>query len=85
MKVTKETGAAESVVKLTCTKSAHGRNNYATWLAYVNDTLSVEFGPVASVMKTNVAYTVPELTPTDYLPADLPAGMVLTDANQREL
>ena len=87
-KATPKQGTASTVtpvVKLTCTKSASGRNNYAAWLAYVIDTLGVQFGLIASVMKTNVPYEVPALVPEDYTPV-LPEGMgELTAANVRDL
>jgi hypothetical protein len=74
-----------SMVILSCAKGPLGRNNYAAWLAYVVDSIGTRFGNIAKVMKTHVAYVVPPILEEDYNPNDLPAGMVLTEANRREI
>jgi hypothetical protein len=79
-------GASASTVKpLTYVRDASGKNNYAAWLEEVIDKIGKDFGRVATVLKTHVAYEVPPIAEEDYIPADLPVGMILTEANRREL
>jgi len=73
-----------STVILSCSKGSTGRNNYAAWVSSVIDTIGTRFGDVATVMKTHVAFVVPEVVPADYMLQDIP-GVELTATNQRDL
>lgn len=76
---------ATKAVLLTCLKGPSGANNYALWLPNVVDTVGVNFGNIAKIMKTHVAYVEPPIPESAYNPVDIPAGMELTPANRREM